>query len=106
MGTEFFYILSFILGAAAEQSSLGTVAGIDFGTEGSPDRAYLGYLRLYVCLPACVLKNVVNLVQLKDAMAAIAGTDARLRNEKSEEDEAEEEEEQEQEEDGGGTRAA
>jgi len=64
VGTEFFYVFLYVLAAA-------------------PPVPFLFELTWFVCFPACVLKQLVNLAQLSSACNAICAVDAAERNAKA-----------------------
>ena len=65
VGTEFFYILLYVL----SNKSVFTWV----------DQYHIAFICWYICMPACILKQVVNLVQLWSAAYAIAESDAAER---------------------------
>ncbi|TMW60211.1 hypothetical protein Poli38472_000253 [Pythium oligandrum] len=62
VGTEFFYILLYVL----HFDPAYVIPGTAFPLE---------KLAFYVCLPACVLKNIINVAQLASAAHAVAQDD-------------------------------
>nr|CCA15221.1 phosphatidylinositol synthase (PIS) putative [Albugo laibachii Nc14] len=69
VGSEVFYMLLYVLAFEASYKIPFT-------------QLPLTHLCYYVCLPACVLKNIVNLAQLLSAANAIATEDAEMVNAK------------------------
>eukprot|EP01039_Chlorochromonas_danica_P011034 gene11034-12284_t len=70
VGTEVFYVLLYVLHFLASSS------------EAASWYPLLRSLCFVGCLPACVLKQLVNVVQLTSAMEALAAQDAQEANEK------------------------
>lgn len=66
VGTEFFYILLYVLRNKS-----------DFFTW--TEQYHIEFICWYICMPACILKQVVNLIQLWSAAYAIAESDAAER---------------------------
>lgn len=64
VAAEFTYICLYVLNHATEDDALYKIC----------------YTLLLICIPGCVIKNIVNVFQLSSACSAVARYDANLRN--------------------------
>ena len=89
VGSEVFYMLLYVLAFEASYKIPFTQLPLTHVSDNQEISNSVSHLQIltqqlcyYVCLPACVLKNIVNLAQLLSAANAIATEDAEMVNAK------------------------